>query len=54
MSMADERAPLDPNPVERDVVRARQRGRSVAMAIGLAVLVILMFAITIAKMALKP
>jgi hypothetical protein len=54
MSMAEDSAPRDPNPPERDVVRARQRGRSVAMAIGLAILVILMFAITIAKMAMKP
>jgi hypothetical protein len=54
MSMAEDPAPRDPNRSEGDMVRARQRGRSVVMAIGLAVLVILMFAITIAKMALKP
>jgi hypothetical protein len=33
-----------------DPVRARQRSRAIAMAIGLAAFVVLMFAITIAKM----
>lgn len=54
MSMPEDRAPQDPNLSDRDITRARQRSRSVVMAIALVVLAILMFAITIAKMALKP
>ena len=54
MSMAEDRTPADPDRPERDVARARQRSRSVVMAVALVVLAILMFAITIAKMALKP
>lgn len=54
MSMAEDLTPRDPNRPEPDVVRARQRSRSVVMAIALVVLAILMFAITIAKMAMKP
>jgi hypothetical protein len=52
--MADDRTPQDPHRSDPDAVRARQRSRSVAMAIALVVLAILMFAITIAKMATKP
>ena len=41
------RVTLEPNDEE---LRARQRSRSIAMGIALALFVILMFAITIAKM----
>lgn len=54
MNMADDQTPQDPNGSEPDLIRARQRSRSVVMAIALVVLAILMFAITIAKMAMKP
>jgi hypothetical protein len=37
-----------------DELRARQRGRSIAMAVALAAFAVLMFAITIARMGLKP
>jgi len=42
--------PRDPHSEE---VRARQRSRSIVMAIALLAFVVLMFAITIARMGLK-
>jgi len=45
---------LDPDPsMDQDVVRKRQRDRARLMALLLGAFVILMFAITIAKMAIN-
>ena len=44
----------EPGDPHRDEVRARQRSRSVIMAIGLVAFAILMFAITVARMGLNP
>jgi hypothetical protein len=43
-------APQDPH---QDEVRARQRSRSIVMAIGLVLFAILMFAITVVRMGMK-
>jgi hypothetical protein len=40
----------DPTPPSDDQIRARQRSRAAVMAVLLGIFVVLMFAITIAKM----
>ena len=42
-----------PDDQHRDEMRARQRSRSIVMAIGLLAFAVLMFAITIARMGMQ-